>query len=109
MIAGAQNDLERITKMAYNQVAVYGMSKGVGLVSYPPDGDQFNKPYSSETGRMIDQEVRGIIDSAYARTMGLLTEKRNLVEKLALALLEKEVGLSLTQCNARTNLSLLAI
>ena len=90
--AGAQNDLERITKMAYNQVAVYGMNKNVGLVSFPPDADRFNKPYSSRTARMIDDEVRQIVDEAYTRTVDLLTGKKALVEKLALALLEKEVG-----------------
>ena len=90
--AGAQNDLERITKMAYSQVAVYGMNKNVGLVSFPPDADRFNKPYSSRTARMIDDEVRQIVDEAYTRTVDLLTGKKALVEKLALALLEKEVG-----------------
>jgi len=44
--------------MAYNQVAVYGMNKAVGLVSFPPNDDKFNKPYSSETARLIDHEVR---------------------------------------------------
>ena len=89
--AGAQNDLERITQMAYQQVAVYGMSKNIGLVSFPPRDDQFNKPYSNETAKVIDQEVRNIVDAAYERCLELLTSKKDLVEKLALTLLDKEV------------------
>lgn len=77
--------------MAYNQVAVYGMSKTIGLVSYPPDDSKLNKPYSSETAQMIDREVKSIVDTAYDRTISLLTEKKALVEKLALTLLDKEV------------------
>ncbi|KAK9855184.1 hypothetical protein WJX84_003749 [Apatococcus fuscideae] len=53
---GAQNDLERITKMAYSQVAVYGMNEKVGLVSFPPQENQFDKPFSNETAKMIDEE-----------------------------------------------------
>ncbi|KAK9810016.1 hypothetical protein WJX72_003395 [[Myrmecia] bisecta] len=88
---GAQNDLERITKMAYSQVAVYGMNEKVGLVSFPPEDGQFNKPYSNETARLIDEEVRKLITSAYERTLGLLRDKKDLVAKLAEKLLEVEV------------------
>lgn len=78
--------------MAYQQVAVYGMNKNIGLVSFPPRDDQFNKPYSNETAKVIDHEVRTIIDTAYKRCLDLLTEKKDLVEKLALTLLDKEVS-----------------
>ncbi len=55
---GAQNDLEKVTQMAYSKVAVYGFSDKVGLVSFPPKGEaEFQKPYSDETARIIDQEV----------------------------------------------------
>lgn len=90
--AGAQNDLERITKMAYGQVAIYGMNEKVGLVSFPSEEGQFNKPYSEGTAKLIDEEVRNLVMSAYERTVKLLTEKKDLVEKLALTLLDKEVG-----------------
>lgn len=90
---GAQNDLEKVTRMAYAQAAVYGMSERIGLVSFPPNqgGGMEGKPYSDETARMIDGEVREMVGAAYERTVSLLKEKRELVEKLALALLDKEV------------------
>lgn len=55
---GAVNDLERVTQMAYSQVAVYGMNERVGLVSFRMDREAFDKPYSDETARLIDEEVR---------------------------------------------------
>lgn len=90
---GASNDLQQITKTAYSMVTVYGMSDKIGNISfYDPSQDQmFTKPYSEETGKMIDQEVRKLIDEAYIRTKALLTEKKGDVEKLARELLDKEV------------------
>ncbi|KAG0606378.1 hypothetical protein M758_9G136400 [Ceratodon purpureus] len=90
---GAQNDLEKVTKMTYAQVAVYGFSDKVGLLSFPPkdDGMEMTKPYSNETGEIIDQEVRDWVATAYARTLALITKHKAGVEALALKLLEKEV------------------
>jgi AFG3 family protein len=90
---GASNDLQQITKTAYGMVTVYGMNEKVGNVSYyDPNADQtFTKPYSEETGKIIDEEVRKVIEQAYIRTLALLREKRGDVEKLALELLSKEV------------------
>lgn len=88
---GAQNDLERVTKLAYSQVAIYGMNPVVGLLSFPPEEGQLNKPYSDDTARIIDTEVRSLVDYAYKRTLKLLEEKRDLVEGMAQALLKKEV------------------
>ena len=87
---GAQNDLERITRMAYSQVSLYGMSEAVGLVSFPNDGETFLKPYSDETAKVIDVEARELIDGCYRRTLGMVEEKRHLVKALAEALLERE-------------------
>lgn len=90
---GAQNDLQQITRIAYAMVTVYGMNEKVGNVSFydPQQETSFTKPYSEETSKIIDQEVRSLIDVAYERTKQLLNEKRVQVEKLAEELLEKEV------------------
>ena len=90
---GAQNDLQQITRIAYAMVSVYGMNDKVGNISFydPQTENTFTKPYSEETSRMIDEEVRKLIDQAYVKTKKLLTEKREQVEKLAEALLTKEV------------------
>jgi cell division protease FtsH len=90
---GAQNDLQQITKMAYAMVTVYGMNDKVGNVSFydPQQENSFTKPYSEETSKLIDQEVRKLIDEAYERTKQLLTDKKDAVEKLAEALLLREV------------------
>ena len=91
---GAQNDLERITKMAYGMVTVYGMNEKLGNVSYY-DSQQsdynFSKPYSEATAQTIDEEVRNIISHAYERTKALLVEKREALEVLAKELLDKEI------------------
>lgn len=90
---GAQNDLERITKMAYAMVTIYGMNDKIGQVSFndPQNEYGFTKPYSDETARIIDEEVRGLIHSAYVRTIQLITEKRGEIEKIAKELLQKEI------------------
>jgi cell division protease FtsH len=90
---GAQNDLQQITRIAYAMVTVYGMNDKVGNISFydPQQENNFTKPYSDETAKMIDQEVRKLIDDAYEKTKRLLVEKRDDVEKLAYALLEREV------------------
>lgn len=90
---GAQNDLERITKLSYAMVTIYGMSEKIGNVSFnDTQGEyQFNKPYSEKTSEMIDIEVRTLIDQAYQRTKQLLTDKFDGLEKLAEKLLEKEI------------------
>jgi len=90
---GASNDLQQITKIAYSMITVYGMNDKVGNISYydPNQENVFTKPYSEETGKMIDEEVRKLIDNAYQITKKLLTEKKDDVEKLAKELLKKEV------------------
>ena len=92
---GALSDLERITKMAYSIVTMYGMNPKLGNVSFYDSKGQneygFSKPYSEATSQMIDEEVRTIIDNAYTRTKELLTERRHELEVIAKELLEKEV------------------
>lgn len=93
---GAQNDLERITNMAFAMVAEYGMSEELGYLSLkdsnsPENSYGFNKKYSENTAQKIDQAIRNIIHKNYQRTFDLLEKHRDKLEEMALALLDKEV------------------
>ncbi|MBC7451779.1 MAG: peptidase M41, partial [Cytophagales bacterium] len=91
---GALSDLERITKMAYSMVSIYGMNDKIGNVSFydsKASDYSFNKPYSESTAQTIDEEVRNIISEAYNRTKKLLLEKKEELEIVAQQLLEKEI------------------
>jgi AFG3 family protein len=90
---GAQNDLEKVTKITYAQVAVYGFSEKVGLLSFPQREDSFemSKPYSNKTAAIIDSEVREWVGKAYVHTVQLIEEHKEQVAQIAELLLEKEV------------------
>ncbi|AEL27204.1 ATP-dependent zinc metalloprotease FtsH [Cyclobacterium marinum] len=91
---GALSDLERITKMAYSIVSVYGMNDKIGNVSfYDSKGGEykFDKPYSDNTAQTIDEEVRKLIEFAYSRTLDLLRERKKELLIIAKELLEKEI------------------
>ncbi|KAJ1311121.1 hypothetical protein OPQ81_009622 [Rhizoctonia solani] len=90
---GAQDDLQKITKMAFEVCANYGMNEVIGPVSYGgrDSKESFQKPFSEKTGEMLDNEVRKMIVAAHKRTKDLLTEKREEVIKVAERLLEKEI------------------
>ncbi|MBS1614879.1 MAG: ATP-dependent zinc metalloprotease FtsH [Bacteroidetes bacterium] len=91
---GAQNDLERTTRMAYSMVTIYGMNPRVGNVSFhdPQQGEYtMTKPYSDETARLIDEEVRRLISEQYNRTKDLLSQHIEHLHALAGELLKKEV------------------
>lgn len=93
---GAQNDLERITNMAFAMVAEYGMSEELGYISLkdsqnPDNSYGFNKKYSEKTAERIDEAVNAIIRKNYERTRDLLLEHRDKLEMMAETLLEKEV------------------
>ncbi len=91
---GALSDLERVTKLAYSIVTIYGMNDKIGNVSYYDSKQSdynFNKPYSESTATTIDSEVRNIIDMAYIRAKKLLKDKEEELEIIARELLDKEI------------------
>jgi AFG3 family protein len=93
--SGALDDLEKVTKRAYSMIAYYGLSDKVGNVSFYDSTstyeNAFQKPYSEETARLIDEEVRKLIERAYERVKELLSEHREELKKIGKLLLEKEV------------------
>ncbi len=92
---GALNDLERVTKQAYNMVVYFGLNEKIGNISYYDSTGQqeysFNKPYSEKTAEVIDKEISKLVDQAYHRAVEILKINRDKLEKLARMLLEKEV------------------
>ena len=92
---GALNDLERLTRMAYNMVQYYGMSEKVGEVSFYDStgsrGYDLTKPYSEKTAELMDQEVKDLVEEIHDRTFKILTEHKEGFVKMAQILLDKEV------------------
>ncbi|MEX0994292.1 MAG: ATP-dependent zinc metalloprotease FtsH [Balneolaceae bacterium] len=93
---GAQNDLQRITTMAYAMVAEFGMSEDLGYLSLTDSKNSdnsygFNKKYSEKTAERIDIAVQQIIQHNYKLTFELLKKHRDKLEEMAQTLLEKEV------------------
>ncbi|KAF7306808.1 ATP-dependent metallopeptidase [Mycena indigotica] len=91
--SGAQDDLQKITRMAFEACANFGMNEVIGPVSYGGDRgakEGWTKPFSEKTAEMLDTEVRKMITTAYDRTRQLLTKHREDVIKVAELLLEKE-------------------
>ncbi len=91
---GALSDLERVTKMAYSIVTIYGMNSKIGNLSFYDSKQSdysFTKPYSESTAETIDKEVRSIIEAQFARSKKLLLEKREELEIVANELLKKEI------------------
>ncbi|GIV38613.1 MAG: ATP-dependent zinc metalloprotease FtsH [Thermonema sp.] len=91
---GALSDLERVTKMAYGMVTIYGMNPILGHISYydsKPSEIMATKPYSEATAQLIDQEVQKIVREAYERVKNLLQERRKELETVAKELLKREI------------------
>jgi len=90
---GAQSDLEKVTRLSYDMVTVYGMSDKVGNVSYTNNQEDMiiGKPYSEALSKVVDDEARLLIDEAYKRALNLLRNKRHEMDLLAQALLQREV------------------
>ncbi len=91
---GAQNDLERVTKLAYAMVAYYGMSDRLPNLSYYDSTGQnnmFTNPYSDERARIIDAEVSRIIAEQYERAKDILRKYSDGHHELANTLITREV------------------
>ena len=96
---GVSNDLERVTLLARNMVCVYGMSDSMGTLAYGKNEQMGflgrdlmqQKDYSEETAKKIDEEVRNLVNQAYNRAKDLLLKNKDKLDKLAAALVEKEV------------------
>jgi cell division protease FtsH len=98
---GAADDLRRVTDIARSMVTRYGMSPKLGSVAYERDTRSFlsgpdlpsaprERDFGEDTGNVIDAEVRAIVDRALDRTLNLLRERRDALERTARRLLEKE-------------------
>jgi len=98
---GAADDLARVTDIARSMVTRYGMSERLGHVALEKDGRSFLSPnpladgarersYSDETAAAIDDEVRAIVDRVFDETLSMLQERRDILERTARRLLEKE-------------------
>jgi cell division protease FtsH len=95
---GASNDIERATKMAHNMVTKWGLSERLGPLQYNDEHEEVflgrstpgGKILSSDTTKMIDEEIRSIIESCYARASKLLEDNRDKLEAMKDALLEYE-------------------
>ena len=90
---GALSDLEKVTKQAYAMVSIYGLNKKIGNISYydAQGNNQFTKPYSDDTARVIDEEASNLIESQYQRALTILKDNEDKLILLAEKLLEKEV------------------
>lgn len=92
---GALSDLERVTKQAQAMVTIYGLSPNIGNISYYDSSGQqeytLGKPYSEETAKKIDIEIKEIIENQYKRAVQILRDSRDKLDALAGKLLEKEV------------------
>jgi len=92
---GALNDLEKVTKQAYNMVVFFGLNEKIGNLSYYDSTGQqefsFTKPYSEKTAEVIDQEVKIIVEAAYKRALEILKKNKEGLSQLAESLLEREV------------------
>ena len=90
---GASNDLEKVTRMAQAMVVNYGMSDKIPNVNYQDNQGEYNftKPYSDETARLIDQEIRSIIAEQYERAKKILQENEEGHHEMADLLFQREV------------------
>ena len=89
---GASNDLERVTKMVYGMISIYGMGNRMPNVNYYNFSENsFSRPYSEATAQMIDEEVKEMIQLQYERAKNVLMQHSQGLQELAQLLIDKEV------------------
>ena len=91
---GALSDLEKVSKQAKAMVLIYGFNKKIGNITYYDSSGQesyFNKPYSEETAKTIDEEIKKIIEEQYVRAKKILKKYKKSLTDLSKMLLKKEV------------------
>jgi len=99
LTTGAKNDLERATDIAQKMVCQWGMSEKLGPITYGKREEQIflgreisqHRDYSDDTARLIDAEVKNILEKAEKKALDILTKNRDQLDKVAAALLDKEV------------------
>ena len=89
--SGASDDFNKVTRMATAMVTKWGMSKKIGYLFFEEEDQKLHKPFSEETAKSIDTEVRRIVDEAYNKCRDLLTVKKAEVGVVAEELLGKEM------------------
>jgi AFG3 family protein len=89
---GASDDLRRVTDLVYSTIQIYGMNPRLGQLAFPKDPNAMfdQNPYSEKTAKAMDEEAKQVVDEAYQRTLVLLREHKDEVEKVAALLLAKE-------------------
>ena len=95
---GASNDIERVTRMARKMVCEWGMSEAVGTLAIGETGEEVfigrewvqNKNFSEDTARLVDSEVKRIVEEAHSRCRQLLEENLDALHRIAQALLDRE-------------------
>ncbi|WP_298033966.1 ATP-dependent zinc metalloprotease FtsH [uncultured Desulfovibrio sp.] len=95
---GASNDIERVTRMARKMVCEWGMSEAVGTLSIGETGEEVfigrewvqNKNFSEDTARLVDSEVKRIVEEAHARCRKILQDNEKVLHRIARALLDRE-------------------
>lgn len=94
---GASGDIKQATRVARAMITRYGMNENLGLVCYDTEEEVFlgrdyghSKNYSEKTASLIDDEVKNIINKLYEKTKSLLNENKQVLQRVAEALIEKE-------------------
>jgi len=91
--SGAQDDLEKVTNIAYAEIAHYGMNPKFGNLSFSEKNNQgyYGKPYSENTAEMVDSEVFQLVEKSYREALNMVQQNKDKLEEIAQLLLKKEI------------------